>query len=133
MEKLIFSKMRFKSGMKFISINYPTEYPFNKEASHDFDGKAEFIHLFINSKKEFDEYFDNAVSNFEENSLFWISYPKAKGKEKPDINRDILWDLVLATGFHPVSQIALDENWSAVRVKINEKGKVYKRPNKKEA
>ena len=43
----------------------------------------------------------------------WIAYPKGG---KSDINRDSLWPIVRdATGMRPITQIALDETWSALR------------------
>jgi len=64
-------------------------------------------------------------------AMFWVSYPKGSSKIKCDINRDIMWDLCIPLGFHPVSLVSLDEKWSAVRMKPNEEGVVYSRPNGK--
>jgi hypothetical protein len=46
--------------------------------------------------------------------LAWIAYPKA-GQLGTDLNRDILWKHLLASGVQGVRQIALDETWSALR------------------
>jgi hypothetical protein len=43
---------------------------------------------------------------------FWVAYPKAN---RTDINRDKLWPILAEHGFRPVSQIALDDTWSALR------------------
>ena len=43
----------------------------------------------------------------------WIAYPKGG---KSDINRDSLWPIVRdATGMRPITQVALDVTWSALR------------------
>ena len=42
----------------------------------------------------------------------WILYPKGN---KADINRDSLWPIVGEFGFRPITQIAVDETWSALR------------------
>ena len=43
----------------------------------------------------------------------WIAYPKGGAS---DINRDSLWPIVTeATGMRPITQIALDDTWSALR------------------
>ena len=34
---------------------------------------------------------------------------------KTDINRDIIWRETQETGWRPVTQVALDETWSALR------------------
>jgi hypothetical protein len=43
---------------------------------------------------------------------FWIAYPKAN---RADINRDSLWPILAGYGFRPISQVALDDTWSALR------------------
>ncbi len=45
-------------------------------------------------------------------AAFWVAYPKGN---RADINRDSLWPLLAEHGFRPVSQVALDETWSALR------------------
>jgi hypothetical protein len=42
----------------------------------------------------------------------WIAYPKGG---RADINRDSLWPIAAEYGLRPITQIALDEVWSALR------------------
>jgi hypothetical protein len=44
--------------------------------------------------------------------VFWVAYPKAN---RADINRDTLWPIVAEYGLRPVSQVAVDDVWSALR------------------
>ena len=43
---------------------------------------------------------------------FWVAYPKGN---RADVNRDSLWPLLAEHGFRPISQVAVDETWSALR------------------
>jgi hypothetical protein len=45
-------------------------------------------------------------------SSLWIAYPKAN---RADINRDTIWPIVGEHGLRPISQIAIDDTWSALR------------------
>jgi hypothetical protein len=45
-------------------------------------------------------------------SAVWVAYPKGG---RADINRDTLWPLLAAHGFRPITQVAIDETWSALR------------------
>lgn len=45
-------------------------------------------------------------------AAFWVAYPKAN---RTDINRDTLWPILSEYGMRPISQIAIDETWSALR------------------
>ncbi|MCL2397975.1 MAG: hypothetical protein FWC93_07925 [Defluviitaleaceae bacterium] len=121
----IFKKMRVKDGMTMKALYSPPDYPKYNNAQDD---KYDFVHLFVTSQKEFAERFATAADIVNTAGLFWLSYPKSAGKQKYDINRDSLWDLVLARGWHPVGQVALDDTWSAVRLKPNEPGIAYSRP-----
>lgn len=45
-------------------------------------------------------------------AAFWVAYPKGN---RADINRDSLWPILAEHGFRPISQVALDDTWSALR------------------
>jgi hypothetical protein len=45
-------------------------------------------------------------------SAFWVAYPKAN---RADISRDTLWPIVAEYGMRPVTQVAVDDIWSALR------------------
>jgi len=128
MDATIFKKMRVKPACAAIALYAPVGYPKNEELNWQDAGPADFVHLFVESREQFTQRFPQAAAACKEDGLLWLSYPKAAGKLKYDINRDSLWDLLLAAGFHPVSQVALDEAWSAVRAKKNEAGVVYAKP-----
>lgn len=49
-------------------------------------------------------------------SIFWVAFPKQSSKAyASDINRDKLWKLMTPLGFRPNRNVALDEDWSALR------------------
>ena len=128
MDESIFKKMKVKAGMTAGLMYVPPDYP-EFEGFSDFkEGKNDFIHLFVTSKAEFTERFSDAAESVTDGGLLWVSYPKSVKKLKYDINRDSLWALALPLGWHPVAQISLSEEWSAVRLKRNEPGVVYQRP-----
>jgi hypothetical protein len=43
---------------------------------------------------------------------FWVAYPKGG---RADVNRDSLWPRLAAHGLRPITQVAIDETWSALR------------------
>ena len=44
--------------------------------------------------------------------VFWVAYPKGN---RADINRDTLWPILGEHGMRPISQVSVDEVWSALR------------------
>jgi len=49
----------------------------------------------------------------------WVLYPKGN---KADINRDSLWPILADFGFRPISQVSVDETWSALRFRALKPG-----------
>lgn len=45
-------------------------------------------------------------------TVTWFAYPKGN---RTDLNRDSLWPVVARHGLRPISQVAIDETWSALR------------------
>jgi len=128
MDNSIFKKLKAKPSMTAALLYAPPEYPNYEGFSDVKDDKDDFVHLFVISKAEFNERFAEAAEAVADGGLLWVSYPKSKGKLKFDINRDSLWEMALPKGWHPVSQVSLDDEWSAVRLKPNEDGVVYEPP-----
>ena len=44
--------------------------------------------------------------------VLWVAYPKGG---RADINRDSLWRLIAPYGLRPITQVAIDATWSALR------------------
>lgn len=49
----------------------------------------------------------------------WVAYPKAN---RTDINRDTLWPILAEYGLRPITQVAVDEVWSALRFRPLKEG-----------
>ena len=52
-------------------------------------------------------------------AVFWVAYPKAN---KADINRDSLWPILSEYGMRPITQVAVDDTWSALRFRALKEG-----------
>ena len=44
--------------------------------------------------------------------VVWVLYPKAN---RSDVNRDSLWRLIAPYGLRPITNVAVDDTWSALR------------------
>jgi hypothetical protein len=122
----ILKKLRYKSDKKGVILNAPgtVKNEFKKAGfSTTISGKSEFTILFVRNKSEFEKHFKSTTNRIERDSLFWLSYPKGTSSIATDVNRDILWKLAEPLGFRPVSQVAIDSDWSAMRFRPIEKVK----------
>ncbi|RYD57423.1 MAG: hypothetical protein EOP56_08945 [Sphingobacteriales bacterium] len=71
--------------------------------------------LFAADKAGLEQHFTGIEGKLLPDALLWLAYPKKSGKIKSDMTRDAGWDVVFAAGYEPVMQIAIDEDWSALR------------------
>ena len=63
----------------------------------------------------------DAISTAGEDGILWISYPKLASTSAFDLSRQVVWDSLTGTGWEPVTQVAVDETWSALRIRPTEK------------
>ncbi len=52
-------------------------------------------------------------------ATLWVAYPKGN---RTDINRDTLWPIVAEYGMRPITQVAINDVWSALRFRPLEPG-----------
>jgi len=94
--------------------------------------KYSFIHLFATNKAELNKHFTELLTHFDDSGYFWISYPKKSSGIETDLSRNESWDIFKVYNYRPVSQISLDDTWSAIRVRPSRQVKVKKKPNIRE-
>jgi len=78
-------------------------------------GTLDFVQLFVRDSAELAEHTPAALAAIKRDGVFWISYPKKSSGVVSDLTRDEGWAPITAAGLRPVTQIAIDEIWSAVR------------------
>jgi hypothetical protein len=48
----------------------------------------------------------------------WVAYPKGTSTKVTDVNRDSIREYVTTVGLDAVGIVAIDEDWSALRLKV---------------
>ncbi len=72
--------------------------------------------VFVQSCREIAERAPNMCRKVEGDAILWFAYPKKSSKRyQSDIGRDDSWSALGDAGFEGVRQIAIDEDWSALR------------------
>ena len=72
--------------------------------------------IFIQTAAELRELCASLPKENDNDFLFWIAYPKKSSKKyKSEINRDSGWQILGDLGYEGVRQIAIDDDWSALR------------------
>ncbi len=81
------------------------------------EGPLDLLLVFVKSKKDISMSLDQAISSLVPKGVLWFAYPKKSSGIKTDINRDSGWETLAKNKFVPVTQVAIDETWSALRFK----------------
>jgi hypothetical protein len=117
--KPILEKLRYTPGQRALILNVPDAYaPILEGIEYEdrLDGQFDFIHVFVTRRADVQRDAPAWRDALTPNGILWISYPKGKAIAT-DLNRDSLYRMVLEHGLQGVSQVAIDDVWSALRFK----------------
>lgn len=119
-EKLL-GKLKYKGGRAGIAKK-PESFATSLESADQPEGQYGFLLVFVTNAAETMEWVNKAIPHLEEDAVFWLAYPKKTSHIKTDINRDIIWRLVEdRTDYRLVSNVAIDDTWSALRLRHKDK------------
>ena len=126
-EKVI-KNLRLDVSKEVLVINAPVDFAeIIKHLPHDTGinnsklGKYDFVQLFAESQSELEKLVKQVEKAGKYDCLFWASYPKGGGSIKSDIKRETVWKAFDLINLQAVSQISIDETWSALRARPTEK------------
>jgi hypothetical protein len=78
---------------------------------------ADVVLLFAADRAVLDNGLPKLLQTMPHSAILWIAYPKLSSKLAGDLSRDIIAGLAPEYGLDTVSQIAIDADWSALRLK----------------
>jgi hypothetical protein len=78
---------------------------------------ADVVLLFAADRATLDKSLPKLLKTMSPTAIFWIAYPKLSSKLAADLSRDVIAGLAPRHKLDTVSQIAIDEDWSALRLK----------------
>jgi hypothetical protein len=119
MTKLIADKLGWKPGMgtQVWRIPQALQQDFTRlmEASTD---APTFRIAFAKNAAELEEAAQEVAARYVAGGHLWLCYLKKTGRIKSDITRDVGWDKVHALDLLGVKQVAIDQDWSALRFRL---------------
>jgi hypothetical protein len=110
-------KLQIGADERVLVLNGPHAYGslVGHEADHEPDGEYDVVHLFVANQDELGRFATGALRALRPGGALWISYPKQSSGVPTDMTRDIGWDALHGVGWRPVSQVSVDDVWSALR------------------
>ena len=109
-----------KSGRSLRLIAAPEDYiarisPLPETSELVSGGTADVVQVFVRNKADVDSYAQEAMQAAGPGGALWMTYPKKSSEVDSDMSRDEGWNALRDLGWRPVTQISIDEVWSALR------------------
>jgi hypothetical protein len=79
--------------------------------------RADVVLLFAADRAGLEARLPDVLKTMQEAAILWVAYPKLSSGLAADLSRDIIHALAPTHGLDTVSQIAIDDDWSALRLK----------------
>ena len=124
----LLKKLRMQPGQRVLILNAPQDYleelgplPEGVEVADKPEGVFDFVQVFAKDLAELEELAPVASESVKRDGLFWVSYPKKSAKVESDLSRDVVWKAVAKTGLRPVTQVSVNDVWSAIRFRSADK------------
>jgi hypothetical protein len=123
----IVKKLGLKPGMRALVLGAPSGYleslaplPEGLVVSKTVGGTHQFVQFFATRNSEIQKSASKLLQSADSGALVWITYPKKSSRVESDLSREEVWAAMEGTGWRPVSQIAIDDVWSALRFRPTE-------------
>jgi Protein of unknown function (DUF3052) len=122
-DKTISQKLFIKERYKVLVLNAPAGYiekmamPSKTTPSTKLQPDADLVQVFFKSRSEMETQLAGLKKLLKPGGSLWITYPKGTSKTPADINRDSIREYAATIGLTAVSLVAIDDTWSAMRVK----------------
>jgi hypothetical protein len=118
----VVEKLLVKPGSRAVVLHAPPGYldqlPSSVQVEQQLgDGPYDFTQAFVTRKDELVALAPKVRAAVKPGGLAWFCYPK--GKALPtDLNRDIVRVTLEPLGLETVTQVSIDDVWSALRTKV---------------
>jgi hypothetical protein len=120
----VFEKLNLKSQREIVVVNAPASFEPELRSLAGIavrrrlsaSDPVEFALVFATEQGEVDAAAARLATVAPGDAIVWIAYPKGTSKRYTcSFNRDTGWKALGRAGFEPVRQVAIDEDWSALR------------------
>ncbi len=118
----LFKRLNLVRPSEIALLNVPETFPDPAQEGHTVHsdlGRVErisFALVFATTCEEVEHYTERLIPKLGPDAVVWFAYPKKTSRLHPsDLSRDRGWEPPGRAGFEPVRQVAIDQDWSALR------------------
>jgi hypothetical protein len=118
-DKPVAARLQVKAGRRLAVVGAPAtvDRAIGVRTARSDVSEADVVVLFAPDRARLDAALRAALRTMPAAAILWIAYPKLTSKLARDPSRDVLHALATDYGLETVSQIAIDGDWSALRLK----------------
>jgi hypothetical protein len=115
--KPIAEKLQAKNGRALALIQPPPGLDGAIGGARAPVAKADVALLFARNRKSLEAGLAPLLKSLKPEAILWVAYPKLTSTLAGDLSRDVIHAWAPSHGLDTVSQIAIDNDWSALRLK----------------
>jgi len=118
-EKPIAERLQVKNGRRLAVIGAPatTDPEIGVQEFRTSPDRADVVLVFAKDSVALKASLPNTLAVIRDEAILWLAYPKLTSPLAGDLHRDVIRAAVPSYGLNTVSQIAIDTDWSALRLK----------------
>ena len=124
-EKTVAEKLLFKPGKKILIVSPPEgmdallgPLPAGIELLTEASVPADIILVFVRDRREMEAQLPRLKATLHPKGALWVAYYKGSARVATDIHRDSLNAYAGTLGMTGVAIISIDQDWSALRLKV---------------
>ena len=121
----VFKKLNYKGQPVVVCLNAPASFDGRLQSiageaqvvtELEAAPEIEFLVAFVTRQEEIDRLVPQAAPRLKGDAVLWFCYPKGTSKRYAcNFNRDTGWAVLGPHGLEGVRQVAIDEDWTALR------------------
>ena len=120
----LFRKLNLKDAAEVLVLNAPASFETELSALRGVEivrdaneiEQVAFVLAFVMTQVEVNAVAATVAKKILGDAVVWFAYPKASSNRyRCDFNRDTGWQVLGNLGFEGVRQVAIDDDWSALR------------------
>jgi hypothetical protein len=123
--KSVAAKLGFKTGVTLLVRHAPAtieamlgEFPDGATWTTQSRGKFSSILVFVKNQAALTRELKTCRPKLADRGALWIAYAKQTSPLASDLHRDVIHEVAQQAGFDAVSIIAIDSDWTALRLKV---------------
>jgi hypothetical protein len=124
-DKTIAQKLQIKPNRTVLFVNAPKGYeariaplPEGVFVMKKPTGHVDCIQLFVDSRNDLERWVPELKKHVGSAGLLWVTYRKGAPGAETGVSRDSIHEYAHSVGMQAVAQIAIDDDWSALRLMI---------------